>query len=471
MTVALKRAQAVPVLVLLAVSISFILAKSARDSLFFQAGGIRDLPLAYIGVAALSIPAAMMALSLIRRVGLGRANVIVPVAVAAIQQAFWPALKPDSGPWLILFFVVVPVAYGILFSAAWLGAARPASALSSGERARYYALLGATPMVGGLIAGFTAQLLSGFEPRAVVLLSSAVLGVAAAIQGLALGRGVDADDADADRQAVSAPKRGRMPGVKQAAVVLGRPFVQRLAFLAAAGTFVGLIVEFQFYSVVSATVRDQAEMSALFASFYTYVSLGALLLQLLVTPALQQRIGVGGNLLALPLALAGAGGLAFIFPTAVWSGYGLRLTEGGVKSSVHRSSWEQVYLHLPHRERSTAKVLVDAMIVHMTEGATAVLFLTASRVSPTATGLAYDGLPAILLIAVAAWAWATLRLRQAMQASTAVGAEGGGARQALPADGCAATAMLGLEICRQELEGAPESRSTTKSRHCGNRSA
>ena len=52
---------------------------------------------------------------------------------------------------------------------------------------------------------------------------------------------------------------------------------------------------------------------------------------------------------------------------------GLRLTEGGLKSSVHRSSWEQAYLPIKRLHRSVAKIVVDGAGPHLGEALAAMM--------------------------------------------------------------------------------------------------
>ena len=46
----------------------------------------------------------------------------------------------------------------------------------------------------------------------------------------------------------------------------------------------------------------------------------------------------------------------------------LRVTEGGIKSSIHRSIWEQSFLPFDRAKRAIAKLLVDGAGVGLAEG-------------------------------------------------------------------------------------------------------
>ncbi|UCE07350.1 MAG: hypothetical protein JSW07_04780 [bacterium] len=46
----------------------------------------------------------------------------------------------------------------------------------------------------------------------------------------------------------------------------------------------------------------------------------------------------------------------------------VKVIEGGLKFSVHRSIWEQVYLSIDREKRGVAKALVDGMFARISEG-------------------------------------------------------------------------------------------------------
>ena len=76
-----RRAKSVAV-VLFLLSSAFILTKTGRDALYFQEGGLFDLPKAYLGIAALALPAALAMLTLMRTLGPRRARVGAGISTA-----------------------------------------------------------------------------------------------------------------------------------------------------------------------------------------------------------------------------------------------------------------------------------------------------------------------------------------------------------------------------------------------------
>lgn len=56
--------------------------------MYFYGDGIADLPLAYMGIASLSLPVALATLSLMKRLGSRRVRLALPLAMATVLVVF-----------------------------------------------------------------------------------------------------------------------------------------------------------------------------------------------------------------------------------------------------------------------------------------------------------------------------------------------------------------------------------------------
>src|SRR5262249_45075121 len=138
------------------------------------------------------------------------------------------------------------------------------------------------------------------------------------------------------------------------------------------------------------------------------------LLQLFATPRIQEKIGIRGGLMVLPFALIGGASFASAAATA-FSLSVLRVTEGGLRSSVHRSIWEQAFIPVDSSERSIVKLAVDGIGARISEGLAAVgLYIWVQRVAPggVVTGpLDTRWMAWMTLAAVIIWLVITQKLR------------------------------------------------------------
>jgi len=186
----------------------------------------------------------------------------------------------------------------------------------------------------------------------------------------------------------------------------------------------------QFYISATSAAMGSKGNANYFANFYIMLNFGSLLLQLFVTPRIQDKIGVGGGLMILPFALVGGAGFASAAATA-FSLAVLRVTEGGLRSSVHRSIWEQAFIPVEASERSLVKIAVDGIGARIAEGVAAIgLYFWVQRVAPGGNvnaPLDTRWMAWLTLATVVVWLFVTQRLRaqvrQTAPAARPLGAE------------------------------------------------
>ncbi len=346
---------------------AFVLAKTGRDALYFQAGGLLDLPKAYVAIALFSVPMAFAMLGLMRTLGPRRARVVAPILMAGFMAFYAFAARPGGGALMTTSYVIIPLAFGVLFSQAWLLTAELFETAPRPETAKAYSLVAAVTIAGGIAGGALAKAMaSHVDPQGLALASVACLLAAAGMVALAQARFPITG---------TAARALRAPGGAEFRRVVTDRYSYMLLAVAMTASLVGILVEFQFYIVATAAGRGGRANADFFAGFYLFLNAIAFAAQLWIMPAVQRRLGVHGSLLVLPAALLGLAGALFVNASILTRSL-LRVTEGGLKSSVHRVNWELAYLPLDRTQRAAAKLFVDGMGARLAEGiAAAILFL------------------------------------------------------------------------------------------------
>jgi len=390
---------------ILLITASMVIIKAGRDALFFQKNGLFDLPAAYIGTAALAFPLATVVLTLVRRFGLRKVRIGLPLVMALLLAGFSRLVHPGGGPLMTVFFLCVPLTFGVLFSVSWLLAAELLDGVPRRFLARQYSLIGAASIGGGVVGGALARTLATWlEPRALILAGALLLLAPAAVMAMAQRR---------FRQALPASDRPPMArGIDVVADAVGRPYILLLIGIAMLAAVSGIVIEFQFYLAAAGAGRDARSAAEFFSTFYLVLHLGALLVQLWAMPRLQRRIGVTGSLQVLPGVLVG-GAAALLANASVLMRSGLKATEGGLKASIHRSNWEQAYLPIPAARRAPAKLLVDGLATRVGEGlaATAILVWLHGEAATGVAGRGIGWLTYALLGSVTLWLLLSRTLR------------------------------------------------------------
>jgi ATP/ADP translocase len=168
-----------------------------------------------------------------------------------------------------------------------------------------------------------------------------------------------------------------------------------------ATALVGLLVEFRFYVAAATSGNDARQNASLFASIYLVLNAAALVVQLIITPRLQKAVGVHGSLLVLPTAVLG-GATTLLASASLFGPSLLRALEGGLRSSVHRVSWEQAYLSIERPRRAQAKLIVDGIAGRLAEGVIALVLLVWLRLVIGGRPLVGDDTSSITYLLLAA---------------------------------------------------------------------
>jgi ATP/ADP translocase len=394
-------------------TLAFIVAKTGRDALFFQgSGGLLQLPLIYINIGGASLPLALLFVKAMKVWGARPARIGVLVLAACVMAATAPFLRPGDNTPMLAMFMFIPAIFGLLFASLWLLASDLFERTDKRDAARAFSKIGAATLAGGMTGGLLSKgLAPHIDPKWLILLAALVIfGVAALV--LHIQRRFPSN--------VQAKKQSGKAGIVGA---VSNKYALTLLFISMSGALAGLLIDFQFYAA-AASARMGAEGNAnFFANFYILLNFSSLILQIFLTPRIQDKVGVRGGLMVLPFALVGGAAFASAAATA-FSRSVLRVTEGGLRSSVHRSIWEQAFIPVDSSDRSTVKLIVDGIAARLAEaiGALAILLWLKQVVPGGKLDMPLDTrwMSWVILATVAAWLIITRKLRaQAAESSRA----------------------------------------------------
>lgn len=385
-------------------TLAFILAKTGRDALFFQGKGLFQLPTAYMMIGIASVPGAFLYVHAMKRWGARTARVGILVLTATMLAAFVPFLKPGNYPVLLSLFIFVPMIFGILFANIWLLASDLFEKAPKSDAARSFSRIGASSLAGGMIGGFLSKGLAPYlDPKWLVFLGAAVILLVVGVvikthQKFPTKIAPKKDDKKSEKVNVSS--------------AFSKNYSRMLLLISMTGALAGLFIDFLFYASASSAGMGSKGNANFFANFYIMLNFGSLILQLFLAPKIQDWIGLRGGLLILPFALLGGATFVTAAATAL-SRSVLRVTEGGLKASIHRSVWEQAFIPVESDERSLVKVFVDGIGTRIAEGIGAtMLFLWLMRVDITdPSSLNTNWIAWTLLLAAAVWLSLTQNLR------------------------------------------------------------
>ena len=419
-------------------SAGFMAAKTARDALYFQDDSLSSLPVALMLIALLGIPQARLVLAGFARFGTRLTRVMLQWTVAASLAVYVPFADPGATLLNGTFFVALPLLFTVLFSATWLLTADLFDGCGPERTTRAYHRVTVASMVGGTLgAGLAERLGPSTVPRGLVVVAVFSIAIAALVTTHAQRTFPHRplSESEAER---SAPT-----GMRE---VMRSGYARLLLIISAAGAFAGVMIEFLFYADAASANRGPEASTSYFGSVYFLIQAGALLLHLLLGVRLQRFAGLAGMLLVLPLTLLG-GGSALLFGGGHLLQAGVRVAEGGLRASIHRSGWEQAFVGIARPARPIAKVVVDGLASRVSAGFAALLlfgWLTFVVHDPT-TLTQTHWIDVAIVVSTSLWVLATLALRRLLRRCSL---EPHASMPSSLPDGCPTTAILGERAVR-----------------------
>jgi len=395
-------------------TLAFIVAKTGRDALFFQgSGGLLQLPLIYINIGAASLPLAIVFVKAMKIWGSRPARLGVFTLAASVMVLASPFLQPGDSKLLLGIFVLIPAIFALMFASLWLLASDIFDKTEKSQAARAFSKIGAATIAGGMSGGLISKALAPhFDPQWMIFLAGIVIfgaiGLIRQIHG-AFPANISAQrDNPKTKFGFLAP--------------LSNKYAVTLLLISMTGALAGLLIDFQFYAAAASASMGSKGNANFFANFYILLNFSSLLLQLFATPKIQDKVGLRGGLMVLPFALVGGATFATAAATA-FSRSVLRVTEGGLRSSVHRSIWEQAFIPVDSTERSSVKIAVDGIAARIAEaiGAVAILVWLKQAVPDGVINMPLDTqwISWLLLVTVAVWLFVTRKLRVQVKSEAA----------------------------------------------------
>ena len=172
---------------------------------------------------------------------------------------------------------------------------------------------------------------------------------------------------------------------------------------------VGVLVDYGMKAEADARLATSADLLSFFATFYMVTSLLTFVMQAGVAKPLLQKIGLGGTMAVLPLAVALSAGLGAVW-TRLWTVTLVRGTQTVVSSSLFRSGYELLYTPVPPLKKRATKAIIDIACNRIGHGLGSLVVMAIVAATATAD-LATSWVLAVAMIVALISAWMIRRLQ------------------------------------------------------------
>jgi ATP/ADP translocase len=337
---------------------SYTTTKAVRDAVFLSKFGLTELSYMYIGIA---VVAGVVVTGYKRATsGFGRnlvalvTNGFVALTLVAMAIGLHHHVRWIS--WGLYFWSGV---FGLVLVAEfWLLAN---DLFDAREAKRLFPIIGAGAILGGLFGGVVpAWLAKPLGAGNLLYIVAAELMFSSVLSHWAWKR----RRPEVQREVKEAPTPKLAEGL---AILRKNRYVRLIAMMLLCMTVSYTIVQWQYKGIAKIHFGARADdMAAFFGLFAAILNLGTFVLQILGTPRLLRRWGVGFGLRVLPTGF-GLGAIvlmatAFVPVPMLGAAAVAMLLCDGFRFSVDKASTELLYLPIPRAVKDQAKPFIDTFV-------------------------------------------------------------------------------------------------------------
>ena len=334
---------------LLLASAVFFLGRTVRDTLFLTRYPLSALPWMFVIYGVVSAVIAVLYAKLAGRLPRQRMILLTCAAGAVTYLAAWAAVRTDVPFIYPVFYIWTEIVANLFLVQFW----SLASDLHDPRSARrVFGTIGSARLLASVLVGLgTGAVVRAIgTPQLILVLAALMAGVA-----------IVAQRAGREVREGRAPRSSPAPAPGPARTgVLGDPYVRALALLVALAFTAVNIGDFQFKAIARASYSGD-ELARFFALFYAASGTMAFLFQLIVTPRILARAGVGAGLLVMPAAFGLSSAALLLWPRVLVAGI-MKFSDNGFQYTIQETTFQALYVPFPAALKVRARALLDALV-------------------------------------------------------------------------------------------------------------
>jgi ATP:ADP antiporter, AAA family len=352
---------------------TLLVIKPVRNSIFLTHVGVEMLPYAFLLVAVVSGGFVAAYTRISNKIRLNQLILYTMGGSVGAIILFWMAFQLKiSANWFYYMFYVWVAIFGVLVTTQfWLLANY---VFDVREAKRLFGILGAGGIAGGIFGGYFTNLLAPVAGSEDLLLFGALflIGCMVIVQ-FVWQRGAEEsyrEQTQRRRKKHSAESDRGNP----LQIIFRSRYLTLLASLIGIGVIIANLVDYQYSAIATSIISDEDKLTAFFGFWLSTLSVFSLMIQLLLTPPMLRRFGVGGSLHFLPAGVF-AGSVMVLLSGGLASAVMIKLFEGGFKQSIHKSGLELLWLPISTSVKNRVKAFIDVFVDNIATGTGGLLLI------------------------------------------------------------------------------------------------
>jgi ATP/ADP translocase/HEAT repeat protein len=340
---------------LLLASAVFILGRTVRDTLFLSRYPLRALPWMFVLYGLASAITVIAYARVADRFPRHRVIVASTGIGIATYLAVWGLVRAQANWVYPVFYVWSEVVANLFIVQFWTLANDLHDARSA---KRLFGPIGSARVLGVVLVGLGA----GGVVKAIgtAQLLFVLAGLMAAIAGLAIVISREPKPEFGQRAGAEPVRRGPPPKI------FGDPYVRTLSIFILL-TFTALTLgDYQFKAIARATYTEDA-LARFFSLFYAGTGAVSFLFQVLVTPRLLARLGVGWGMSVMPTVFGAASALLLVFPKLAVATV-MKFADNGFQYTIHDTTLQALYVPFPMAVKARTRAFLDAVVKPLSYG-------------------------------------------------------------------------------------------------------
>ncbi len=352
--------------------------KILRDSVFLGHHSATELPYVYLSVALFSGTIIAAYSHYTTRIPLNRLILFSNAFIFSITVLFW---------FLRTFFDTSWLHYAIYIWSAMVGAITIAQAWTFAselfdldEANRFYSIFTAGGTLGGATGAFGAKwaVLPFVETNELFWFAGTLFAAACGVAFLARKeRRAAADDS---LKTSTNPKE--VAEKSSYHFLRSSRYLQVIAGMIFVSIVVSTLIDFQFKSAVKDSYPSEKALTDFFSSYYAWLYVVTLLTQLFLTGKLRKFLGLVPSLLVTP-AVLGVGSVGIMVWPGLFTATATRMADGALRTSVHRSGMEMLYIPVPAKVKKQLKTFIDVVVERASDATAGFIILVYTTIWTT----------------------------------------------------------------------------------------
>lgn len=379
-----------------------LLAKPAGSAIFLSRFGSGSLPYMFILTALVAAVISTAYSQALRYFSILRVN-LWSLGLCLVTLLIFSILIPMPGSrdivavglylWVALFGVLAASQFWMMASLVF----------DVRQAKRLFGPIGAGAIAGGIAGGYLASIIvASFGVRYLLYFATACLIPVMLISIFIWKRYI----ANKESQLARKKKTARLRESPHQ-LIMGSKHLLLLCGIIATSVITAKLVDYQFSALASERFADEDRLTSFFGFWFSTFNVIGLVIQLLITQRIVQRLGVSGALAFLPAGLGLGGLMMFMVPglgMAVFS----KLMDGSLKQSLHRAGVEMLFLPVSSAVKERIKTYIDVLIDSVAGGLGGLLLL----LLVDGIGISVIGISVPIVIFSIAWLFCVFLIRE-----------------------------------------------------------